>query len=125
MSIAIHEGTAGTFQKPQSVAPSRVRGELAPLRLTSRGRVLVSAVAVSVVATGALIFGSAGAATDEPGQAVTTITIQPGQTLWSIAAELRPSDDIRATVDEIIRLNALESGSKLPIGAKLALPAVD
>ena len=53
------------------------------------------------------------------------MTVQPGQTLWSIAAEARPDADIRSTVDQIVRLNALEDGAPLPIGATLAVPVQD
>ena len=124
MSIAIHESGTRAFSKP-SKSSDRTHREMAPLRLTSRGRFFLSALTVSVVAGGALIFGSAGAATDTPGEEPTTITVVEGQTLWSIAAELRPNADVRASIDEIIRLNALDNGSKLPIGAKLALPSAD
>ena len=36
-----------------------------------------------------------------------------------------PDADIRETVDQIIRLNALEDGAPLPIGATLAVPTRD
>lgn len=99
----------------------------APLRLTGRGRAVIVAMALAVITTLAIVFGSAVAATDsasEPG-IVTTITVQPGQTLWSIAAEARPDADIRSTVDEIVKLNALEDGASLPIGSTLAVPVQD
>lgn len=96
----------------------------APLRLTGRGRVAVIAVALAVISTLVIVFGSAVVATDTASQSatVTTITVQPGQTLWSVAAEARPDADIRSTVDEIVKLNALEDGAPLPIGATLAVP---
>jgi len=99
----------------------------APVRLTGRGRVAVVAVVLALLTTLAIVFGSAVVATDEaPVQGtVTTVTVQPGQTLWSIAAEARPDADIRATVDQIVRLNALEDGAALPIGATLAVPVED
>ncbi|GAA3529075.1 hypothetical protein AFL01nite_01630 [Aeromicrobium flavum] len=99
----------------------------APLRLTGRGRVAIVAVALAVISAVVIVFGSAVVATDtaaEPG-IVTTVTVQPGQTLWSIAAEARPDADIRSTVDEIIKLNALEDGASLPIGTTLAVPVND
>lgn len=99
----------------------------APVRLTGRGRVAVVSVALAVISTLAIVFGSAVVATGEaPVEGtVTTVTVQPGQTLWSIAAEARPDADIRATVDQIVRLNALEDGAALPIGATLAVPVQD
>lgn len=99
----------------------------APVRLTGRGRIAVVAIALAVLTTLAIVFGSAVVATGEaPVEGtVTTVTVQPGQTLWSIAAEARPDADIRATVDQIVRLNALEDGVSLPIGATLAVPVQD
>lgn len=99
----------------------------APVRLTGRGRVAVVSVALAVISTLAIVFGSAVVATGEApvDGTVTTVTVQPGQTLWSIAAEARPDADIRATVDQIVRLNALEDGAALPIGATLAVPVQD
>lgn len=98
-----------------------------PMRLTTRGRVAVVSIALAVISTLAIVFGSAVVATGEaPVEGtVTTVTVQPGQTLWSIAAEARPDADIRATVDQIVRLNALEDGASLPIGATLAVPVND
>lgn len=103
------------------------RPESAPVRLTGRGRVAVVAVALAVLTTLAIVFGSAVVASNEaPVEGtVTTVTVQPGQTLWSIAAEARPDADIRATVDQIVRLNALEDGAELSIGATLAVPVQD
>lgn len=97
----------------------------APLRLTRRGRAVVLSLALAVTTAVLILFGSGVAATDDAPAPVRTVTVQPGQTLWSIAAEARPDADIRSTVDEIVRLNAIESGSKLPIGATLAVPAKD
>ena len=126
-----------TLEQPRFVAPfgapaatrTTYRVETAParMRLTGRGRVAVVAVALAVLTTLAIVFGSAVVATNEtPVQGtVTTVTVQPGQTLWSIAAEARPDADIRTTVDQIVRLNALEDGAALPIGATLAVPVQD
>lgn len=122
MTIALDEFTLAPSRTTYS---STHRPEAAPLRLTRRGRAVVLAVALAVTSAVLIIFGSGVAATDDAPAPVRTVTVQPGQTLWSIAAEARPDADIRSTVDEIVRLNALESGSKLPIGATLAVPAKD
>ncbi|MGA9582535.1 MAG: LysM domain-containing protein [Allosphingosinicella sp.] len=113
-----------TYRSGPVVTPG---GPDKPLRLTGRGRVAVVTLALAVISTLAIVFGSSVVATSEasaPG-AVATITVQPGQTLWSIAAEARPDVDIRTTVDQIVRLNALEDGATLPIGATLAVPVGD
>lgn len=125
-----------TFDQPRIIADFTPRGPITTrttyrsasakpeMRLTPRGRAAVVTVTLVVVSAVALLFGSAVVATDEAptSGAVSTVTVQPGQTLWSIAAEARPDVDIRTTVDQIIRLNALENGAPLPIGATLAVP---
>jgi hypothetical protein len=111
-------------------------------RIYRRRRVAVLAVALSVVVLAVLLSSQAGgsAATDvgiapadapivrEPsaygasGQGVparAVYVVQPGVTIWSIAHELDPSGDARATVDRIVALNggaALEPGQRLRLG---------
>ncbi len=56
------------------------------------------------------------------GEATATVVVQPGDTLWAIAAERYPGDDTRARVDEIERLNNLSS-PVIEAGETLRLPA--
>ena len=51
-----------------------------------------------------------------------TVTVLPGDTLWSIAESLAPTADPRAVIGDIERLNALGTGS-LQVGQQLAIPA--
>jgi nucleoid-associated protein YgaU len=51
-----------------------------------------------------------------------TVVVQPGDTLWSIAAQRYPSDDVRARVDGIERANGLGS-PVIEAGEILRLPA--
>ena len=51
----------------------------------------------------------------------TTVVVQPGDTLWSIAAERYPSDDVRVRVDDIERANGLTS-PVIEVGQTLHLP---
>jgi LysM repeat protein len=51
-----------------------------------------------------------------------TVVVQPGDTLWSIAAQQYPSDDVRARVDDIERANGLRS-PVIDVGEILRLPA--
>lgn len=50
------------------------------------------------------------------------VTVQPGQTVWSIAASRYPEDDTRGRVGEIVRLNQL-GAQPLYAGEKLNVPA--
>ena len=56
------------------------------------------------------------------GEAAATVVVQPGDTLWSIAADRYPGDDTRSRVDDIERLNNL-SGPVIVVGETLRLPA--
>jgi nucleoid-associated protein YgaU len=51
-----------------------------------------------------------------------TIVVQPGDTLWAIAAAHYPSDDVRARVSDIERANGLQSPA-IEVGETLRLPA--
>ncbi len=50
------------------------------------------------------------------------ITVQPGQTVWSIAAERFPDDDTRGRVGDIVRINHL-GDQPVYSGEKLQVPA--
>jgi LysM repeat protein len=54
--------------------------------------------------------------------AYSTVVVQPGDTLWSIAAERYPSDDVRARVQDIEVANQLSSPA-IEVGETLRLPA--
>ena len=54
---------------------------------------------------------------------VERVVVQPGDTLWSIAAAHYPADDPRERVDAIERLNGL-SGPGIQVGDILLLPPV-
>src|SRR5260370_12454544 len=56
------------------------------------------------------------------GEAAATMVVQPGDTLWTIAAARYPADDTRVRGDEIEQLNNLSS-PPLTLGAALRLPA--
>ena len=56
------------------------------------------------------------------GVASETVVVQPGDTIWTIAAQHYPGDDTRARVDEIERLNNLSSPA-IEAGETLRLPA--
>ncbi len=98
------------------------------LRLTARGRRVLLAVAALPLAIGigfaALSGGSAAASGEGAGAAASfeSVTVMPGDTLWSIAEEIAPAADPREVIGEISRLNMLAGGA-LQIGDELAIPA--
>lgn len=97
------------------------------LRLTARGRAVLLAVAAVPLAAGiafaALSGGSAVASGDDVVVAsFETVTVMPGDTLWSIASAIAPTADPRDVIGEIARLNMLEGGA-VQVGQELSIPA--
>lgn len=81
-------------------------------------RVLILLLALTSIF---LLLGNTGAA-DEP-VAVSTVVVQPGDTLWSISEGIaEPGSDIREVVVDVKTLNSL-STSSLQVGQTLLLPA--
>ena len=94
------------------------------LQLTRRGRLAVFAAALIAVLALGIVVSSAVVATGDAGEppATDVVLVQPGETLWQIASAIHPGGDIRDTVDDIMRLNALDSPAGLQMGAELHLP---
>ncbi len=98
------------------------------LRLTTRGRrvvaLLASLPAVAALSIAIVSGGGAIASAEHgaPAGEFTTVTVLPGDTLWSIAEEVAPAADPRDVIDAIMRLNALGS-AQLEAGETLAIPA--
>lgn len=97
------------------------------LRLTTRGRAVLLALASVPLAAGiafaALSGGSAVASgADTAPVGVETVTVMPGDTLWSIATGVAPDSDPRDVIGDISRMNLLRGG-ELQIGQTLAIPA--
>jgi Tfp pilus assembly protein FimV len=98
------------------------------LRLTVRGRRVLATLAAlpAVIALGlAIVSGGSALASRDAGAPVgsfETVTVSPGDSLWSIAEEVAPGADPRDVIDAITRLNALDS-VELIAGQSLAIPA--
>ncbi|MFD5216015.1 LysM peptidoglycan-binding domain-containing protein [Microbacterium sp. NPDC058345] len=113
-----------------SIQPPMTARTAAPatrLRLTARGRRVLLALASAPVAAGIVFSALAGGSALASGEQAAvpsfeTVTVMPGDTLWSIAADAAPDADPREVVDAIMRLNSLPSGM-IQTGTTLALPA--
>ena len=105
-------------------APSR----LAQQAIYRRRRVVAAVVAVVLVvaltllasAGVARLAGGGPSAAGGPSSSDATVVVQPGDTLWSIAAEVAPRTDVRVTVDRLIALNG---SSPIVPGQELVVPA--
>jgi len=109
-----------------AVIPAQAR-PATRLRLTTRGRAVLLALASVPLALGiafaALSGGSAVASgSDAPAATLEIVTVMPGDTLWSIATKVAPGLDPREVIGEISRTNLLRGG-QLQIGQELAIPA--
>ena len=99
------------------------------LRLTQRGRVVLTALAATPLVIAALVFAlNAGGATATlesggafEGGAFEYVTVQSGQSLWALAEGLAPAADPRDVISQLMQLNALES-PELFAGQELAIP---
>jgi LysM domain len=87
----------------------------APLRHFGRWALVMVAVIGVSVGLSKVALGD-GRPVDAP------VLVQPGDTLWGIAAARYPADDVRVRVDEIERLNGLH-GPGIEVGETLRLPA--
>ena len=106
-------------------APSRV----AQRAVYRRRRAVVALLLVALVAALTLLAGPALArlaggdpspAAGVSAPATAQVVVQPGDTLWSIAAAVAPDADVRITVDRLIALNG---GAALVPGQVLQIPA--
>ena len=114
---------------------ARVAGPLPgrpdPVRLTRRGRRVVAGfvlgviiVAVTVLwmsVAGSVQASSHASAPRSAYRGMTQVVVQPGQTLWSIAAAAEPSGNLWAVVQQIINVNAL-NGAEIQSGQLLWVP---
>ena len=104
-----HMYAAGIGVKPWRAARA---GGSRPVR-----RLLAAVAAVFALSLGLALAAHGGAA---PGY--TTVVVEPGDTLWSIASERYPADDVRVRVDDIEQANGLQ-GPTIKVGQTLRLPA--
>ena len=93
------------------------------VRLTRRGRLVLLVLSVLLLLAGVSVgrTGSQAATATETGPSLQQTTVQPGETLWSVAQRIAPRNDPRDVVDQIRRINHLHSSS-LRAGQQLLLP---
>jgi hypothetical protein len=95
------------------------------VRLNRRGRLARTFVVLSLaIVLGSVVSAQAGAGTDTSTQAASsfiTVTVAPGDTVWSLANRLAGGGDVRSLVSEIISVNSLSSAD-VATGQKLRIP---
>ena len=129
-TIAATPGFAAPRRRPvpasRRPAPARsavAPAPAAPVRLTRRGRWVLTVLFLLALTVVLTVFGTTSAATGEAGAPVPTrtVVVDAGDTLWGIAAEAAAPGEVREMVHRIQELNAM-SGSGVAIGQELAVP---
>ena len=95
------------------------------LRLTRRGRAVITTLAAVPLVIGAFLFAMNGGGAAATGSSTHTqfvyVTVHSGQSLWSIAEKVAPSADPRDVIADIVSLNQLQSAVVMP-GQRIAIP---
>jgi LysM repeat protein len=101
------------------------------LRITRRGRAVLTTLAAIPIVAGAIFLAVNGASltgTDvayASGSAAAVefdyVTVQAGQSLWMLAEDLAPSADPRDVMADLVNLNQLVTEEVQP-GQRLAIP---
>lgn len=117
-----------TSARPARGRPTGRPAARPPVRMTRRGRLLL-VLALVVLVFSLVSLGRAGgwalAASDTSGSGgpvATEWVVQPGETLWQVAAVVAPDTDPRETVARIVELNGLPDAS-IRVGQRLLVPA--
>jgi hypothetical protein len=115
-----------TADLPRRRPTTRSSTRPAPVRLTRRGRlIVVLSVMALLVAVGLVLGHGSSQAAGRGGAAVTsrTLTVRPGETLWSVAARIAPHSDPRLVVADIESRNHLD-GVEVRAGQQLWVPRI-
>ena len=96
------------------------------VRLNRRGRLARTLVVLSLAIVAASIAGGqAGADTSDStvvaADSFITVTVAPGDTVWSLASRVAPQGQAGALVSAIIEINSLGSGDVVA-GQKIRIP---
>ncbi len=132
LRLVVQEHAEGGRRKAAVAGASRRRP--APVRLTRRGRVVV-VVFLALLATAALFAvglvpsqaspsvapASGGAVSAGVSASGSSVVVQPGESLWSIATRVAPSVDPRVEVGRLIERNGL-AGTEIQAGQVLVVP---
>lgn len=113
-------GPVETAWPPGKLSPRRVVEPVdVPAHLIGRwGRLMLTILSLATLALiAARLVAGLTAAAVEP----VDVTVRPGDTLWSIAAQAAPSRDPRAVIDEMRELNQI-SGDVVRVGEVLRVP---
>lgn len=105
--VAVTRIPARRTERPVAAAAAPVRGDVPWVSIVLGCTVLFLVLGVVTLANGRGALRDAApartAAVAVPG--APTVTVQVGDTLWSIATRIQPTGDVRDLVDELVALN--------------------
>ncbi len=95
------------------------------LRLTQRGRGVLTFLAATPLVVAAFLFalngGGATASLEGSNVAFEYVTVESGQTLWQLAEQIAPQSDPRDVIAQLVQFNQL-TGTDVYAGQELAIP---
>ena len=99
------------------------------IALNRRGRLARTLVVLSlaIVMVSAFAFSAGAGNTDQMSptyDSFITVTVGPGESLWSLAGQIAVDGDKRSLVDEIISINSLPTAD-VQVGQELRIPLQD
>jgi nucleoid-associated protein YgaU len=103
------------------------RSSAGPVRLTRRGRIVVTAMSALLIGAASVGLATAAQATRadggaaSPGKYVTKVVVRPGQSLWGVAEAYDPDADTRLVIADIEQMNSM-TGDQLQPGETLWVP---
>ena len=123
-TMVIHGGPTRVRPQARTQARPQAGPQAGEVRLTRRGRLLVTMVLTALVLVAFLAAGGASMATREAGDPapIRTVEVERGQTLWAIASDIAEPGEVRDMVYTIQRLNSLPDAT-LTEGQLIAVPA--
>ncbi len=127
-SMVVYSESIGC--RPANAAPplrgagSAAAGCASPeVRLTRRGRLVVLMGVLAPVFGIVMLIGAPAASTDQTHHPEgRTVVVEPGDTLWDIAASVAPSEDPRDVISQIVDLNSLTDEGSIRVGQPLYVP---
>lgn len=124
-AVFVSRGLGGTGLMPAGVSGNGHASTAPRLRLTKRGRGVLTFLAATPLVIAAFLFalngGGATASLEGPAVPFEYVTVEPGQTMWQLAEQLAPQSDPRDVIAQLVKFNQL-SGVDIYAGQELAIP---
>ncbi|MFF2052237.1 LysM peptidoglycan-binding domain-containing protein [Leifsonia sp. NPDC058194] len=107
--------------------PALPAGARTRLRLTRRGRAVLTALLALPLVIGAVVFalngGGAVATSEQTHVSFQHVTVESGDSLWAVAERIAPSADPRDVIADLVQLNGLDGSGVVSPGQQLAIPS--